>query len=890
MAGSGGSVAVVASGHPRTLAETRTIGRMPQRSLLAPPILALAAALTPACSCETTTAPDAAVGEDALPIDAAEDAGPPPDAGFCGATAADFPAPVTGRCEATVVDPLATLPVGQEDATHFVVPGGERLVQLGRNVEVGGFPMRLVEVPGTELVVVTDGGLRDETLAVIDLATMSILDQEVFTPATGALFWGLVVEGAGTTRRVWASGGGENEILAYDLDTETGQLTEVPDDRLEVSGVSNGYVAGLALADRTLVAAIMREHALAFFDVETGAETRRVSLEASDFPYDVVLSPDRATAYVSLWGGSAVAIVDVATGAVGARVPVGKNPEGLALSPDGARLAVACADSDSVVVIDTATRTVASTFWIDAEDADRGSAPSSLRFSPDGARLFVTSAFDNAIDVLDARSATLARIGRIPTLWHPTDVLPRADGTVAFLNGRDLGTGANTNPGADDITELLGGSLTYLDTAPTDGELASWEIEIAANNTRMSRFQDVVCPEGAPYDFPIPEPGGGPSTVIRHVVVIVRENKTYDAYFGNLAGANGDPSLTLVPSDEIEDVIPNTYALARTFGVADNYYSHAEQSVQGHVWTALGRTTDFVERSWLTTWGRAHWSVPPQAITPIGYPEEGSGFDYLDDQGIAITNYGEIVGSRSAAPQRGYPGLAYSYLPEVDKADYVASQVRSCRLRSFTYIVMPNDHTQGLRPGYPSPRSMIADNDEGVARVVDAISHSTYWPETAIFILWDDPQDGGDHVDNHRAPFLVVSPWARRGHVGSVHSSEASVWRTTQLIFGLDAPHSREWVDAAPLYDFFTSTPDYTPYEAIPRRVPVEINPESRSADSMMSMAYDWSRPDEQPGLSRMLWRHFHGGIDAPWRELPEGDEDEAVDEGVLEARGVDAR
>jgi YVTN family beta-propeller protein len=787
------------------------------------------------------------------------------------------------------VDPLATLPVGDEDAAHFVVPGGERLVRVGRTVEVGGFPMRVVEVPGTDLVIVTDGGLHSEVLATIDLGTMAVRDQAVLTPATGSLFWGLVVEGSGTRRRVWASGGGQNEILAFDLDTETGTLTDVTADRIEISVVSNGYVSGLALTpDGTMVAALMREHAVAFFDTATRTETRRVSLESGDFPYDVAVTPDGARAYVSLWGGRAVAVLDVATGVVLGRIAVGKNPQGLALSPDGARLAVACSDSDSVVVIDTTTGSVAGTFFIVGEDADRGSAPSSLRFSADGARLFTTSALDNAIDVLAVRGASLSRVGRIPTLWHPTDVLPRADGSIAFLNGRHLGTGANTSPSADDITELLGGSLSYLDTAPTDGELAAWEVEIEANNTRMSRFQDVVCPDGAPYDFPIPEPGGGPSERIRHVVVIVRENKTFDAYFGAFPGVNGDPALTLLPASQIEEVIPNTLALARTFAVADNYYSHAEQSVQGHVWTTLGRTTDFVERSWLTTWGRAHWSVPPQATTPIGYPEEGSGFDYLDTQGIAITNYGEIVGSRSASPQRGYPGLVYSYLPDVDKAAFVAGQVHACRLRSFTYIVMPNDHTQGLRPGVPTPRSMIADNDEGVARVVDAISHSTYWPETVIFILWDDPQDGGDHVDNHRSPLLVVSPWAKRGHVGSVHSSEASVWRTTQLIFGLEARHSREWVDAAPLYDFFTSSPDYTPYETIPRRFPEELNHEHRSADAMMSMAYDWSRPDEQPGLSRMLWRHFHGGADAPWPELPERDLDEDVDEGVREGRGVD--
>jgi len=851
--------------------------------------LVLGGLAVPGCSCDSPPpVDDAGLVADAPPPDAGADAGPPADAGNCRATAADFPAPVTGRCSASVVDPLATLPVGAEDSTHFLVPGGERLIQLGRNLEVGGFPMRLVEVAGTDLVIVTDGGLRDEVLAVVDLTTMTIRDQEVFTPATGSLFWGLVVGETGTVRRVWASGGGGDEILAYDLDVESGQLTEVTADRIAPTGLRNGYVAGLAQIDTTLAAALMREQALGVFDTTTGTELRRVSLEPNDFPYDVILSPDGARAYVSLWGGSAVAFIDVATGAIEARVAVGKNPEGMALSSDGSRLAVACADSDSVVVIDTTTQMVASTFWVDAEDADRGSAPSSLRFTPDGSRLLVTSALDNAIDVLAVGGASLTRVGRIPTLWHPTDVLPRADGSIAFLNGRGLGTGANNAPGTDDITELMGGSLSVLDVTPTDAELRDWETEIATNNTRMSRFQDVTCPDGAPYDFPIPQPGTGPSAQIRHVVVIVRENKTYDAYLGALEGTNGDPTLTLMAADTIESVIPNTYALARTFGVADNYYSHAEQSIQGHIWTTLGRTTDFVERSWLTTWGRGHWSIPPQGITSIGYPEEGSGFDYLDDEGVSITNYGEIVGSRSAPPRRGYPGLAYSYEPEVEKAAFIAQEVHErCRLESFTYVVMPNDHTQGLSPGEPTPRSMIADNDEGIARVVEAISHSRFWPETAIFILWDDPQDGGDHVDNHRSPLLVVSPWARRGHVSSVHTSEASVWRTIQLIFGLDAPHSREWVDAAPLYDFFTSTPDNTPYDAIPRTFPEEINPDRRTRDAMMSMAYDWSLPDNQPGLSRMLWRHFHDGTEPPWREL---DADEQVDEAAAEAQGRDLR
>ncbi len=525
-------------------------------------------------------------------------------------------------------------------------------------------------------------------------------------------------------------------------------------------------------------------------------------------------------------------------------------------------------------------------FYVIGESASRGASPTALRYDA-GGRLYVVDALENAIDVLERGASGTRRIGRVPTLWHPTDVLPRADGSLVFANGRHLGTGANPTPGTTDITDLMGGSVSVLGAGEyDDAQLAIWESEVMLGNTRMRDFTDVECDAGADYDFPIPRPGMGASTRIRHVILIVRENKTHDAYLGDLTDADGmphgegDPTLTLLPPAEMDQVIPNTRELARTFAMADNYYSHAEQSVQGHIWTTMGRTTDFVERSWLTTWGRGFWGVPPQGVGyPIGYPEEGSGFAFLGSNGVTVSNYGEIVGSRGYAPRPGYPGLVYNYLPDIDKGNWVADQIGVCNFSSFTYIVMPNDHTRGRDPGAQTPRSMIADNDEGMARVIEGLGHSTYWPESVVFVIEDDPQDGGDHIDNHRAPFLVVSPWARRGYVSSVHVSEASIWRTIQLIFGLsERAHSTEWDDASPLYDFFTSTPDYTPYTRIPRRWPLETNPDDRSFDALLSADFDWSRPDEQPGLSRLLWRHFRG-TPAPWPEAPDapgaGDEDD---------------
>jgi hypothetical protein len=302
----------------------------------------------------------------------------------------------------------------------------------------------------------------------------------------------------------------------------------------------------------------------------------------------------------------------------------------------------------------------------------------------------------------------------------------------------------------------------------------------------------------------------------------------------------------------------------------------------------MGRTTDFVERSWLTTWGRSYWTIPPQGVgDPIGYPEEGGIFEYLADNGVEVDNLGEIVSARRTPLNPMYPGLVYTLgIPDIDRAEYVAGRLARCDLRSFTYMLLPRDHTRGLDPGAETPRSMMADNDAAVGRLIHALSHSTFWPRTVVFVIEDDPQNGGDHVDNHRAPLHVISPWAKRGHVTSIHGNESSIYRTVQLIFGIEEPPNEAVANAAPLLDAFTSTPDYTLYQQIERVWPIEMNPDDGSEMARRSRAYDWSRPDEQPGINRMLWRHLRGE-EAPWPELPawaiddaDSDLDSDIEEG----------
>ena len=798
------------------------------------------------------------------------DAGPP--ACLAGEPAAPSP---TGACEAVIRDDRATLPVGDDGSGGYIVPGAKRVTRVGEVAELPGFPLSVVTVPGTSYAIVTDGGVATETLSVVDLDSMATVDQRVFTRGSGdATYLGIDVASDGSV--VYVSGGGSNGVWVYGFDGATGQLSDR--DPLQLAATTrDGYVGDLQLLadDRTLVAVLLFGSQVVWWDTETDTEIARLPLPEESRPFGLALTPDESMAHVSLWNEALVIPIDVAARTAGAAIPVAKNPEGLAVSPDGSTLVVANSDSDSLTLVDAGTGAAVRELFIEGEDALRGASPSTLAFGPDG-RLYVVLAGQNAVDVFEAGS--FERVGRIPTMWYPTDVhvvddpASAHDGAILIVNGKHEGTGANTDPGAADILDRVGGSLIRLDAGSyDDGDLAAWEVEVAANERRAQGFLGVQC-GGAPYDFPVPQPGGGRSVAIDHVVLVVRENKTYDAYFGDLTddeGAphgNGAPDLVLVPRDEIEQVIPNTRRLARTFALGDNYYSLAEQSVQGHIRTTWGRSTDMVERTWLTTWGRGYYGIPVQGTSPHGYPEEGSAFDYFAaTEGIEMDNYGEIVSARNAPPNGRSPGLVYNLgVPDITKARWIEREIQgSCRLKDFTYVLLPNDHTYGRQAGRPTPRAMMADNDWGVGHLVEAISHSTFWESTVIFVIQDDPQDGGDHVDNHRSPLLVISPWVKRGYVSSVHYNESSIYRTIQLILGIDAPLNADWAQASPMLDMFTSTPDFSPYEATERTWPEENNPGGDSF-ARESAQWDFSVPDEQPGLSRLLWRDLRG-TRPPW-------------------------
>jgi hypothetical protein len=341
------------------------------------------------------------------------------------------------------------------------------------------------------------------------------------------------------------------------------------------------------------------------------------------------------------------------------------------------------------------------------------------------------------------------------------------------------------------------------------------------------------------------------------VIFVVRENKTYDAVLGDRTDlGDGDPKLIMAPDVSMQGAIwKNARAIAETFTNFDNFYTDAEQSIQGHVWTAHGRTNDYVERTWLTTWGRGTRPPTEPNTTSEAEPEEGSIFAWLGDKGVDYDNMGEIVGNAPKGLDGKYPGLVYAgNLPDTEKSCYIAGRIRlTCDLKPFTYVVQPNDHTNGGQQGAAAPEVMIAVNDEATGMLLDALSHSPRWKDTLLIVTEDDPQDGGDHVDLHRTVMWMASPWVRRKYVSHGHYDMASIYKLVAHIFGV--PYNNESIRNAILpADAFTSTPDYTPFTYFPRTVEAPCNP-SGTKEAIEAASWDFDEPDEQPGLSEQIER-----------------------------------
>ena len=609
-----------------------------------------------------------------------------------------------------------------------------------------------------------------------------------------------------------------------------------------------------------------------------------------------------------------VSRIDLATGAVTRDIAVGRHPTALAWDEAGGRLYVAAGNSDSVNIIGTNADSVIGHIAIAPfRERKTGLAPTALALAPDRRTLYVALGGVNAVAIYDVTPnlpwPTLK--GLIPTAWYPSNIDASADGrylAIGSLFGVGAGEGSTGGQRARYVFAERG--TVHVVPIPSAAELTAFTTAVSENN-RLVLASSAVAAAATPTNVQpraVPERPGDPS-LINHVVFIVKENRTYDQVLGDLDRGARDSSLVVYG----RNVTPNTHALSERFVTLDHFFASGGNSADGHQWLTQANETEYP--MWPLYHGRSYPSEGEDAMT---YSSGGFLWEGARSKGKTVAVFGEYAPSpktssdsvrrrmlaqygerpndfafhrqmlkgfntRSDIPSldrelvREYPGWTQE-VPDVVKAGdilaHLADWETAREMPNLVMIILPNDHTQGTSAGWCTPRACVADNDLGLGKIVEGLSHSTFWKDMAILVVEDDAQNGVDHIDGHRTVALAISPYARRGVVDSTFYGQASMVKTVELMLGLPSMSIFDLVATDMRASFLdpAAAPDLTPYTAIqPVQSLLDVNPRVGSINGPFSterrnaarasarMSFDG--PDEAPTdkLNRILWHDVKG-------------------------------
>jgi len=750
------------------------------------------------------------------------------------------------------------------------------------------------------------------------------------------------------------------------------------------AGTALPYPAGFAVlpgakGDRLLIANNLSDNVV-LLDVSSGQIEKSFDLSRSRYvpeayPYTVIANKAGTKAWVSLWNGSTVAELDIETGEIARWFTVnlgqdpadpGSHPTTMILSPDEGWLSIALSNSDiiyalhvkglkvkdaKIVPITRGASELAETgsyAVTTGRPYHLGSVPQAIALSANGARLFAASASLDAIAVFDVENGSIgvAPLGFIPTEWYPS-ALAVVGNDLVIATAKGEGSGPNNMPGKlkgerkrkehPYIPTLIGGSIQRISLADIDKNLAAY--------TRQVEEDNLIHSDGGKFEF------AGGKNPIRHVIYVLKENRTYDQILGDLPVGNGDKSLTMYGAD----ITPNEHKLALQFGVLDNFYDSGEVSGDGHIWSTASTTSDYNEKTWpigyrsnertYDSGGSVAGEYPlEQGIPDIDDPATGFLWDNLAHHNLTYRIYGEFIaavwcrGEKAKSPKEGTPSRDVAPCPvaEINKgeplpanignppgspspwpwpvpqikrmrptkaalrdhydpqypdfntdypdqlradeflrefAGFVKAKGTKNELPQFTLLYLPDDHTGGTRPAKPTPNASVADNDLALGRVVDAVSHSAYWDDTAIFVIEDDAQDGADHVDAHRSIALAISKYSPHSQqpfvdhhfyttVNMIHTMESLLGLPPMNLFDAHAPLM------APLFTGPGTQPPYSVDDQNLRSGLIYKVNEKTAPGAKQSSLMNFSKPDavDTKKLNAILWQDAKGTTAIPER------------------------
>lgn len=788
----------------------------------------------------------------------------------------------------------------------YLLPNGWRLTPAGRQVSLTDLPLNIIPLADGRHALVATSGYNAHQLTLVDLETGEKRSQ-IEQPQS---WFGLAHDRK--TGDLWWSGGGDGAVHRYTLHKES--LAPGKGNKpLELGG---GFRSGLFFDlphGKLYSLAILRKggnKSFAWGDADQGDEaggTIAVApFDGSDAtiapcglrPYDVVRARN-GLLYVSDWAARRVLVVDAMTLRTIARINVGEHPNQLALHPTDDRLFVACASSNSVSVIDTSMGTVQETISTSLfPNAPEGSTPDAICLAPDGKTLYVANADNNCIAVIDISAPRRSQVqGFIPTGWYPTAVAVTPDGKRLLVGvGKGNQTGSNKPPEAvmnalpekrgeggyrripfPHVGTTLSGALSIVDLPDDDDDLQKLTDRVYKN----CPYSDKLI-SSAPYArrTAIPTKVGDPSP-IKHVIYIIKENRTYDQVFSDLPRGRGDESLLMFG----RAVTPNHHKLAEEFVLLDNLYCNGHVSADGHPWSTMAYNTDYIARNWCLTYSKRA-GIEDDDDGDLTNAPGGYIWDACARHGKTYRSFGEYGGRVSqpdgtfrmegrvpglvghVSPKYGIPSHPGHAVRDTDRVETFLEEFREFEkngnLPNFIVMSLGEDHTQGTKVGAPTPQACVASNDLALGRLVDAVSRSKYWPEIAIFVIEDDAQNGPDHIDAHRTVGLVISPYVRRKHLDQTQYGTVSMLRTMELILGLP-PLSQFDAAATPMFESFSDTADLTPYDHLPAEIDLATVNLATAYGAERSGKMDFSEYDriDDFELNEVLWRAVKGR-DAP--------------------------
>jgi YVTN family beta-propeller protein len=776
----------------------------------------------------------------------------------------------------------------------FDLPNGWRITPAGKAIDtLGDLTLDASTSPDGRIVVASHSGYLPHGIVVIDTKTQKEIQNIPLKTVWLGMIWSpdghtLFIPGGNATGAKNIAG---SAAPIYEFHYENGRLDEKPKtDLVETIDPKLVWWSGAAfLPGRHLLYAANRGTGygpsnVVVFDMKTRTILTRIPVDIN--PGAVVLTPDGKRLFVSNWSSESVSVIDTATNKVIRTLRVGMNPNDMKNSDDG-RLFIACSNDNTIHVIDTKSLQILERLSTTLTPlAPEGSTPDALLIDNKRKLLYVANADNNSIAVIRISNREHSSVrGFIPTGWYPSAMTLADRGDTLYIGNSkgEEGHPDRKGPGSplaskwngdETVKTIQKSTIETLSLTNIQRDLPNWTKEVVDNTPYNDSLLSEARPPLAPTIIP---QGVGIPTEIKHIIYIIKENRTYDQVFGDIKGANGDPALTIFG----EEITPNQHALVHEYVTLDNLYCDGEVSVDGHSWSDSAYATDFNERYWPSNYaGRSD-----TARTRAYVPSAGHIWDLAERKGLTFRSYGEYavrastgdgsVAAPGAGALAGHVSPNYGGKRDTDNVQVFLKEFREYeknydsadpgkRFPNLVIMSMPEDHTKGTAPGAYTPQAMVANNDYAIGQLVDAVSHSKYWSNTAIFIIEDDAQDGPDHVDARRTAGLVISPYVKRGIVDSTLYSTSSYVRSIELLLGMP-PMSQYDAAAMPMYASFGTEAKVTPFNVIAPRIDVNAKNTKSSYGAEESSKMDFSDVDRAPmhALNAIIWRSVKGP-DAP--------------------------